>query len=785
MAMGPGGVGDVLYEASIHPWGVPADDKKSKVQGNWFKGTNKKSKMLPRKSRMGENGASVQSMQWMLPKMVVVLLETKLGLSTLVAQSLERTGIQTVYTASSVQEIQPLLVEAQACAKFVTLVCHADSSDEVNSNMEAYEFLASDEMASSIGCVCLLPNPEIELMTPDSVEAIEAFDGAAPPQLIDQEIATGLMMPYTQIELMSALCCNHELPESAVLNTLGGKEVSQSVLLLSADLTRRRALHESLERALVTANSCSLNPDEVVAWMKVCIFDCIVAELPIITDVYSRRRSWWKFAEEAGEEPTAPGTISVDEAGAISVSDTPGSMGGVPGLEAVAAPAVENHVQAAEAIELLEVVQMAAGSTGAVPVVVVTSNVNVETQKLLTDSGAAKIVSFPCNEKLLLATVSSAANGRSPSTRSVTRKPTQLGSRKGTNKNKGGKPTQHGNKVTSTDGASRPTSMIQRPKHKMSARKGSRGLGVLSEKTALTEATLRGMYLNGFTSLSAESGVACGVMRGATHHTPQDRMMILENFGAPGWTFIGCFDGHGPDGHYVSQFMIETLPTALLIEMDQEDATIPTAIKITCQLTKEMLDSSEVDASSSGSTAVFAVCTDDNVYVGNVGDSRAAILCSKPGGCCRAPALTGEPLTDDHKPESASEAARVRAAGGLCMQMGPVMRVVQQTEGADGAVRGLAMTRSFGDCWAENIGVTADPDVYIYKRSDHDRYLVVGSDGIWDMMTEQEVADWFTQAEKAGTELTRAVQGLVEEAVNRWTSQGMQADDTSLVVLAI
>ena len=60
MAMGPGGVGDVLYEASIHPWGVPADDKKSKVQGNWFKGTNKKSKMLPRKSRMGENGASVQ-----------------------------------------------------------------------------------------------------------------------------------------------------------------------------------------------------------------------------------------------------------------------------------------------------------------------------------------------------------------------------------------------------------------------------------------------------------------------------------------------------------------------------------------------------------------------------------------------------------------------------------------------------------------------------------------------------------------------------------------------------
>ena len=165
----------------------------------------------------------------MLPKMVVVLLETKLGLSTLVAQSLERTGIQTIYTASSVQEIQPLLVEAQACAKFVTLMCHAvrtpvqhpsacsgvclcgaqDSSDEVNSNMEAYESLASDEMASSIACVCLLPNLDIDnILTPDSVEAIEAFDGAAPPQLIDQDIATGLMMPYTQvIQLLLRSCC--------------------------------------------------------------------------------------------------------------------------------------------------------------------------------------------------------------------------------------------------------------------------------------------------------------------------------------------------------------------------------------------------------------------------------------------------------------------------------------------------------------------------------------------------------------------------------------------------
>ena len=109
---------------------------------------------------------------------------------------------------------------------------------------------------------------------------------------------------------------------------------------------------------------------------------------------------------------------------------------------------------------------------------------------------------------------------------------------------------------------------------------------------------------------------------------------------------------------------------------------------------------------------------DNQIFIGNVGDSRAAIVCHKPSTCCRGelvpifqldPALlssaqlcsldakvnvsalagesyTGEPLTDDHKPENREEEARVRQCGGACVQMGPVMRVMQTSFDADGSV---------------------------------------------------------------------------------------------------
>lgn len=55
-------------------------------------------------------------------------------------------------------------------------------------------------------------------------------------------------------------------------------------------------------------------------------------------------------------------------------------------------------------------------------------------------------------------------------------------------------------------------------------------------------------------------------------------------------------------------------------------------------------------------------------------------------------------------------------------------------------VPGLAMTRSIGDMAATSVGVIAKPEItYFPCLSKDDRILVMGSDGLWDRFTNNEI----------------------------------------------
>jgi serine/threonine protein phosphatase PrpC len=55
-------------------------------------------------------------------------------------------------------------------------------------------------------------------------------------------------------------------------------------------------------------------------------------------------------------------------------------------------------------------------------------------------------------------------------------------------------------------------------------------------------------------------------------------------------------------------------------------------------------------------------------------------------------------------------------------------------------VPGLAMTRSIGDMAATSVGVIAKPEItYFPHLSKDDRILVMGSDGLWDRFTNNEI----------------------------------------------
>lgn len=57
----------------------------------------------------------------------------------------------------------------------------------------------------------------------------------------------------------------------------------------------------------------------------------------------------------------------------------------------------------------------------------------------------------------------------------------------------------------------------------------------------------------------------------------------------------------------------------------------------------------------------------------------------------------------------------------------------------DYSAPGLAMSRSFGDRVAHTVGVSSEPTVKKYVMQPTDRFLILGSDGIWQYMNNEQV----------------------------------------------
>ncbi|CAL5035648.1 unnamed protein product [Urochloa decumbens] len=118
-----------------------------------------------------------------------------------------------------------------------------------------------------------------------------------------------------------------------------------------------------------------------------------------------------------------------------------------------------------------------------------------------------------------------------------------------------------------------------------------------------------------------------------------------------------------------------------------------------------------------GSTAVVTLLVRGTVVVANCGDSRA-VLCR---GLAGVPPI---PLSYDHKPNRPDELARIHAVGGQVMYK---------------RVRGvLAMTRALGDRKLRP-DVIAEPEITITERMADDQCLILASDGMWDVISNETV----------------------------------------------
>ena len=167
---------------------------------------------------------------------------------------------------------------------------------------------------------------------------------------------------------------------------------------------------------------------------------------------------------------------------------------------------------------------------------------------------------------------------------------------------------------------------------------------------------------------------------------------------------------------------------------------IPQAIKEAFAVVdKAVCENRYMDYEGSTASAVILGKNGDDIWSANVGDSRA-VLCRTTGDDNAPSAVL---LTEDHKPDAPVERARVEGLGGTVKWYG-----FKDDEGDPvpglGAYRvngNLAVSRSFGDK-LERPYVTAEPDVKRTPRDlVRDKFIVIASDGLWDVMTNQEAVE--------------------------------------------
>ncbi|KAL4145918.1 hypothetical protein PRNP1_011791 [Phytophthora ramorum] len=261
----------------------------------------------------------------------------------------------------------------------------------------------------------------------------------------------------------------------------------------------------------------------------------------------------------------------------------------------------------------------------------------------------------------------------------------------------------------------------------------------------------------------------------------------LSRLGLHPQSYFAVYDGHG--GEEASAFLGDVLhhniiEAFFMKKTELKSLTNKSPEELQSMITKRLIDTFEQtdeeflndsERPQAGSTATTVFVAGKYMFVSNVGDSRTVL--SRAGKAVR--------LSNDHKPSRQDEAQRIRDTGGFVIH---------------GRIMGeLAVSRAFGDAPFKTFDLPEPPseDVDSKPRSDYDsqelpvnpndilkgplviptpeititelaedcEFVMLASDGLYDVLKDQEAVDFMRQKIAELGDVQRAVEAIVEYAI--------------------
>ncbi|XP_061693145.1 protein phosphatase 1B isoform X2 [Syngnathoides biaculeatus] len=255
---------------------------------------------------------------------------------------------------------------------------------------------------------------------------------------------------------------------------------------------------------------------------------------------------------------------------------------------------------------------------------------------------------------------------------------------------------------------------------------------------------------------------------------------------APGltdWSFFAVYDGHAGSrvANYCSKHLLEHIISAGFGDGGHQSSLAgsesttdgpPAEIAPTVEAVKDGIRTGflRIDEhmrsfsdmrngmDRSGSTAVGVLLSPEHFFFMNCGDSRAVLY--RNSQVCFS--------THDHKPCNPRERERIQNAGGSVM--------IQRVNGS------LAVSRALGDYdYKCVVGrgpteqlVSPEPEVYeIVRTPEQDQFVILACDGIWDVMSNEELCEFVKSRLEVSDDLERVCNEVVDTCLHKGSRDNM------------
>ncbi|KAK7485385.1 hypothetical protein BaRGS_00023333 [Batillaria attramentaria] len=208
-----------------------------------------------------------------------------------------------------------------------------------------------------------------------------------------------------------------------------------------------------------------------------------------------------------------------------------------------------------------------------------------------------------------------------------------------------------------------------------------------------------------------------------TRRKMEDRHVIVSDLNtlfklqdSPSQSFYAVFDGHG--GPEAAMFAASQLHANLTRDASFSSDPELALRRAYTQTDKQFIDKCSKQKLRSGTTGVTVLFREDKCYVGWLGDSQALLV------------RDGRAVTvmEPHKPEREDERKRIENLGGVVTRNLGVWRVNGN----------ISVSRAIGDA-SQKPFLCSDADVTTFTRTGSEDYMVLGCDGLWDVLSAPDI----------------------------------------------